>query len=250
MLRILFPVMLVMLVSGVFSSSVFADTITLTNGQTHQGEITAEEETRIQIKLETSGVRIWFSRDQIATIEKSAPEKRDEKEAKETRIPSKESSDEDVDDDVKRARELLEKWRSEPRPERRPKEEEKPQRKSLQRKKPAADLSAREGNPEEIDALVKTLMSTQAFHIRLNACKKLGEIGGERAVPHLIEALDDKAPGIRKAAIDALKKITGTDMNYNPKAPRPVRLDFIKEWKKWWKEKQDAEAMDQLKSLF
>jgi HEAT repeat protein len=82
---------------------------------------------------------------------------------------------------------------------------------------------------------------------RLQACKKLGEVGGERAIPHLIHALDDKAPSIRKAAIGSLKQITGTDLNYNPMAPRAVRLDFIKEWEKWWREKQDKEGLEQLK---
>lgn len=250
MFKILSLLMLLMLVSGAISSDAVADTIALKNGQTYEGKITAEEEGRIQIKLETGGARLWFSRDQIAEMEKSPPEEESEGEGAETASSSKESSDEAVDDDVKRARDLLEKWRLESRPEKKTEEQKKPGRKGARRRKPGSDLSAREGDPEEIDALVKTMMSTQAFHIRLKACRKLGEIGGERAIPHLIEALDDKTPGMRKAAITALKKITGTDMNYSPTAPRAVRLDFIKEWKKWWKKRQDNEAMDQLKSLF
>jgi len=68
----------------VLSGSVRADVITMNNGQTHEGKITAEEQDRVQIKLGDSGVRLWFSRDQILSIEKTESEEDPEKEEAES----------------------------------------------------------------------------------------------------------------------------------------------------------------------
>jgi hypothetical protein len=80
----------------------YGDKIELKNGQVFEGSIIREEDKRIQLKLDGSGARLWFSRDQILSIEKSS-------------IPEVDSVPEDVpkarvvdpDDDEARAHKLL-----------------------------------------------------------------------------------------------------------------------------------------------
>jgi HEAT repeat protein len=85
---------------------------------------------------------------------------------------------------------------------------------------------------------------------RLNACKKLGQVGATPAIPDLIHALDDKSSLIRKAANNSLKKITGQDFAYDSSAQRSVRLWTIERWEKWYNTVRKEEASEQLKSSF
>ncbi len=48
------------------------DRIELKNGQAYEGAIIGEREERVQLKLDGSGARLWFSRDQISSIETDA----------------------------------------------------------------------------------------------------------------------------------------------------------------------------------
>jgi hypothetical protein len=230
-------------------SDVAADTITLSNGQSYTGEITAEEDDRVQIKLDGSGARLWFSRDNIESIE-TVEQEQDMEDAEEEESISEnaeDTDDEDLDEDTRRAKELLRKMREQSGEITTNK---KKKNKEMKKKKPVVADAAGEATDEEIDSLVHEMNNSPQPHKRIKAAKKLGEVGGERAIPHLIHALDDKAPSIRKAAIGSLKKITGTDFDYHPTAPRAVRLEFIKQWEKWWDEKQDREAMENLKQMF
>ena len=246
MLRFFVVTIFSMLLSHLISFAASADIITLTDGQTYEGEITAEEDERVQIKLDGSGARLWFPRDQISSIEATESEEEEWESEEEDALPSDDSSEED--DDTKRARQLLEEMRKQSKELSSDKKARKKPKADAPRKKPAVKKDIAEDDPEVIDRLINEMRNSPQPFKRVRACKKLGEVGGERAIPHLIHALDDKAPSIRKAAIGSLKKITGTDLNYNPTAPRAVRLDFIKEWEKWWEEKQDKEGMETLKS--
>lgn len=96
---------------AVNSPTAVSDTIKLKNGDTYKGTVTAEEDERVQMKLDGSGVRVWFSRDQISSLEKPAEEETSGSES--AGDPS--ASEEGVDDEMLRARELLEKLRNQPK---------------------------------------------------------------------------------------------------------------------------------------
>jgi hypothetical protein len=233
-----------------FTGSAAADTLTLSSGQVYKGKITAEEEGRIQIKLESSGVRLWFSRDQILDFNKTNPEKpEDEEKAK----PKPTSDSPPLDEDVARARALLEKMRAE-QPDAsklknnkkgRGKTTEKPQEEDA---KPKVELVTY--TDEEVDALIEKMRFAKSIYDRRNACVELGKTGSMQAIPHLIHLLEHESPMMRKAGNDSLKQITKEDFGFDPVAKGNVRAWAIDKWKKWHKEIKDEDARSTLKSLF
>lgn len=82
--------------------SAFGDKIELKNGEAFEGNIIAEEEERIQLKLDSSGACLWFSRDQISSIEKSSDPEDDS-----TADDNKKAPADSPDDDEARAQKLL-----------------------------------------------------------------------------------------------------------------------------------------------
>lgn len=230
------------IVSGLAS----ADVITLKSGQTHTGTITAEEEERIQIKLEKSGVRLWFLRDQILSFEKTEPEE----DSEEGMAQSDEESPVALADDVVRAQEMLEKMREQAK---NPQYKKRKSRTSFPKPPPEPKPQAGAtptASAEDIDALINTLRNDKNIYARLNAAKTLGKVGATEAIPDLIHALDDKTPLIRKAANNSLIKITGQDFGYDSNAQRSVRLWAIDKWEDWYDEVKKKEAKEQLKSWF
>ncbi|NQU08134.1 MAG: hypothetical protein HQ583_06195, partial [Candidatus Abyssubacteria bacterium] len=111
MLKTLFTFIFVAFVIVVVSTSAGADIVKLKNGQVHEGKITAEEDKRVQFKLDSSGVRLWFMRDQIVSIENTDPDEEDEDSEDESAKTEEEASD--LEDDATRAKRLLEKMRKE-----------------------------------------------------------------------------------------------------------------------------------------
>ena len=249
MLKILPTFILVAFVIVVVSTSAGADIIKLKSGQVHEGEITAEEDKRVQLKLDSSGVRLWFMRDQILSIEKTAPDEEDEEDEDENAKPEGNDAP-DLEDDAARARRLLEKMRNEASNAAKQKKKyrttfTKPPPEEV--KKPTASPTVSE---TEIERLISRLRSSGGIYARLNACKKLGQVGATSAIPDLIHALDDKSPLIRKAANTSLKKITGQDFAYDSASQRSVRLWAIERWEKWHNALKKEEASKQLKSFF
>ena len=53
------------------------------------------------------------------------------------------------------------------------------------------------------------LLTDEYWYVRVNAAKALGEIGDERAVEALTQALEDEHDSVRYWAEQALKKIQG-----------------------------------------
>jgi len=94
--------------------SAFGDRLELENGQVFEGEIIDEEDERVQLKLDGSGARLWFSRDQISSLQKSSPSDSD----------SAQEDQEDVEiapaaapeDDEARAQKLLDRLKERPQP--------------------------------------------------------------------------------------------------------------------------------------
>jgi HEAT repeat protein len=90
--------------------------------------------------------------------------------------------------------------------------------------------------------------------VRVSAAISLGAIGMVKAVPALVEALSDGDSNARRTANEALKRITGMDLGYDPDplipsegdhpmAPEEVakkqiakRQEGIAKWTAWWNE--------------
>ena len=54
-----------------------------------------------------------------------------------------------------------------------------------------------------------------------------------RAVPLLVDRLEDSDDGVRFAAINALARITGTDRGYRYYQPRSDRAAAVARWRQW-----------------
>lgn len=225
-----------------------ADLVKLKNDQIYKGTITADEEDRIQIKLEGSGVRVWFQKDQIASMEKSPQEKSEsEKEDEATADSSDETDTEGLSDDVVRARALLKKLRQESDASGKAKQ---PTYNVIDSTPAAPESSVQSSaSTSEIEELIEQYRNGK-FYDRLNACKKLGALGAVEAIPHLIHYLDDENFMIRDESNKSLKKITGRDFGFDPKDRRNVRLWAIDKWKKWYEEYKKKDSESSLKSLW
>ena len=238
---------LVLFVPSALSNPASADTLTLKSGQVHKGEITAEEEERIQIKLESSGVRLWFSRDQISSYERTKPEV-EEKDKENTGSSSTDQLA--LDDDVARARKMLEKLREEQlkAPPVNNRNKSKANNKSKKPvKKPVATPTV---SAADVEAWVNTLRKSGDLYKRRNACIELGKTDATEAIPDLIHALDDKESLVRRAASESLVKMTEQDFGFQPDAKRNVRVSIIEKWEDWYAEVTKEESRGQLRSWF
>lgn len=88
--------------------------------------------------------------------------------------------------------------------------------------------------------------------VRVSAATSLGTLGKVKAIPALTEALADADPGVRRSAHDALKRLTGLDLGYEPdplvgggadsspdgivKARTEKRQEGIARWNQWYEE--------------
>ena len=65
---------------------------------------------------------------------------------------------------------------------------------------------------------------------KLHAIHQAGETHDTTATTSLVEQLDSDDPAIRMMSIQALERITGTRLNYNPYAPAIDRQKAIHHW--------------------
>lgn len=65
---------------------------------------------------------------------------------------------------------------------------------------------------------------------RLYAIHRAGSAGDMSAVPALVESLDHDDPAVRMMAIEALHRLTGTRLDYNPYADAPQRRPAADAW--------------------
>ncbi len=80
------------------------------------------------------------------------------------------------------------------------------------------------------------LLSDPYEFTRFLAAHTLGDWNARPAVPYLIEALLDEVSFVRKAAQDALRRITGQNLGYDYQAgPEDLQRGY-QAWKTWWEE--------------
>ena len=98
--------------------------------------------------------------------------------------------------------------------------------------KPAAvDASAPSAAPDP-HSLYGRLQNSDR-NMRIEAAVQAGRDKDAKAVPYLVDRLDDEYPEVRFAAILALEKITGTNRGYEYWASANRRDEAIARWRKW-----------------
>lgn len=92
------------------------------------------------------------------------------------------------------------------------------------------------GDPKAIPALIEVLENDKEFVVRKFAAQALGKIGDNSAIPHLIKALDDPDESVSASAIVALQRITGIFQKvlFEEGDSLKAQEEAVKEWKKWW----------------
>ncbi|MFA5863652.1 MAG: HEAT repeat domain-containing protein [Phycisphaerae bacterium] len=72
--------------------------------------------------------------------------------------------------------------------------------------------------------------------IRMKAVIYAGNSKDKRAIPLLVDRLEDEDEAVRVAAIESLKQITGQDFGYRCFDPPYVRAKAVQQWRQWMKE--------------
>jgi HEAT repeat protein len=73
--------------------------------------------------------------------------------------------------------------------------------------------------------------------VRIMAIKWAGDHKVSLAVPQLVDFLKDEDRSVRFYAIEALRRITGTDKGYDYKASPELRAEAVGRWREFLKEK-------------
>ena len=73
--------------------------------------------------------------------------------------------------------------------------------------------------------------------VRVMAIKWAGDNKVSLAVPQLVDFLQDEDRSVRFYAIEALRRITGTDKGYDYKAGPELRAEAVKRWREFLKER-------------
>ncbi len=86
------------------------------------------------------------------------------------------------------------------------------------------------GDPRAIPLLVEHLENEANDHLRLQIVRALGWIGGDAVIPALEKSLKDRYPFVRHQSAAALKKITGKEFEFDKTGlPDPAKLREILE---------------------
>jgi hypothetical protein len=72
--------------------------------------------------------------------------------------------------------------------------------------------------------------------IRMKAVIYAGNSKDKRAIPLLVDRLEDEDEAVRVATIESLKQITGKDFGYRSFDPPYVRAKAVQQWRQWMNE--------------
>ena len=67
--------------------------------------------------------------------------------------------------------------------------------------------------------------------VRIMAIKWAGDNKASSAIPQLVDLLQDEDTSVRFFAIEALRRITGTDNGYHYKASPQLRAEAVERWR-------------------
>lgn len=71
--------------------------------------------------------------------------------------------------------------------------------------------------------------------VRIMAIKWAGDNKASSAIPRLVDFLQDEDTSVRFFAIEALRRITGTDNGYDYKASPQLRAEAVERWREFLK---------------
>lgn len=71
---------------------------------------------------------------------------------------------------------------------------------------------------------------------KLYAIRRAADHDDRSAIPKIVEQLDSDDPAVRLMAIEALERLTGTKLDYNPYGSDEARLPSIEAWERAVKE--------------
>lgn len=74
-------------------------------------------------------------------------------------------------------------------------------------------------------------LEARQLEVRLAAIKLAGESGDRRAIPLLVDRLQEQDVVVRMFAAHALRQLTGHDYGYDYKAPLPERREAVQRWR-------------------
>ena len=104
---------------------------------------------------------------------------------------------------------------------------------------PAAVVSAGCNGPEKgVAAGLQGELSSE----RVTACIRAGQSRDKSVLPLLVERLEDTDADVRLFAINALKKITGQDLEYRYYASSADRGEAVLRWRQWLVKRQEAKS--------
>ena len=69
---------------------------------------------------------------------------------------------------------------------------------------------------------------------RMQAVMMVGEQNKWRAIPHVIERLDDDDESVRLMSASTLQEMTGENFGYKAYAPEHERREAARRWRNWW----------------
>ena len=67
--------------------------------------------------------------------------------------------------------------------------------------------------------------------VRIMAIKRAGDSKDSAAVPQLVDCLQNEDESVRFYAVEALRRVTGTDRGYDYKDPPQKRAAAVKRWR-------------------
>jgi hypothetical protein len=72
--------------------------------------------------------------------------------------------------------------------------------------------------------------------VKIRAMKRAGSARDVAQAPHLVDQLADEDAAVRFYAIEALKRMTGSDLEYRYFDERAERVRAIERWRQWLRE--------------
>lgn len=76
--------------------------------------------------------------------------------------------------------------------------------------------------------------------VRLTAITRAGNARDKKAIPYLVDQLDDSEPDVRLFAIVALRKTTRETFGYRHYGSRRSRAEAVLKWRQWLEQRQKA----------
>lgn len=76
-------------------------------------------------------------------------------------------------------------------------------------------------------------LQSQRRDVRVAAIVQAGQQRDRRAVPFLVDRLEEDSTDVRMFTIESLRRITGRDFGFRAYADEPDRREAVAKWRRW-----------------